>query len=153
MNAISQWGIFFCLKPMTLLMGQVTSQACLLWLMLRKCSSPQVSSCTHSLLYGKGFCFDQVFLQLLHVKLPSALLLDAHYAASFLAAVPGARAAWRQEGIKTRHELCVCGHNYRRSPPPPWQRGSWRLVRGQDAHVSVRTAAENLGSAAPTLVP
>lgn len=90
-----------------------------------------------------------MFLQLLHVKLPSALLLDAHNAASFLAAVPGARAAWRQEGIKMRRELCVCCRNYRRSPPPPWQRGSWRLVRGQDAHVSVRTAGENLGAAPP----
>ena len=87
-----------------------------------------------------------MFLQLLHVKFPSALLLDAHDTASFLAAVPGARAAWRQEGTETRPELCV------RRLPPPRQRDSWRLVRGQDAQMPVRTAMENLGSAAPTLL-
>lgn len=48
---------------------------------------------THSLLYGKRFCFDCVFSKLLHVALPSALSLAAHNAASLLAAVAGARAA------------------------------------------------------------
>lgn len=50
--------------------------------------SPCVSA--HSLLYGKGFCLDEMLLELFQVKFSFAFLFNAQNAASSLATVPRA---------------------------------------------------------------